>query len=324
MPFTADTFTHLFDWEKDPQRQEKIINARLEAEFDGVDVGLSAVKAGLTAIGIPRTALTANRTYYVRSDGSDSNTGLIDSSGGAFLTWTKAVDVASALDLSIYNVTIQCNQTGVTFTERVQFKSIVGYGSITLLGDETTPANVLITTAAGAGGYGVLGALDAAGVWFGLYVVRGIKITHTGGNAVYGLKAQNPGAIIQFKNVNFGAAVGGHIYSEFGGYICCIGAYSITAGTGNHVVAHQNGTVSLNQSGGPLTVTLTGTPAFSGVFAFCHDGSFMRADAITYSGAATGSRYGITTNGVINTGGGGANYFPGNAVGTTATGGQYV
>lgn len=40
MPFTGDTFTHLFDWEKDPQRQEKIVNARLQAEFDGVDTGL--------------------------------------------------------------------------------------------------------------------------------------------------------------------------------------------------------------------------------------------------------------------------------------------
>lgn len=48
MPFVADTFTHLFDWEKDPQRQEKIVNARLEAEFDGLDTGLSAVAARVT------------------------------------------------------------------------------------------------------------------------------------------------------------------------------------------------------------------------------------------------------------------------------------
>lgn len=50
MPFSGDTFTHLFDWEKDPQRQEKIVNSRLEAEFDGVDTGLSSrlAKAGGT------------------------------------------------------------------------------------------------------------------------------------------------------------------------------------------------------------------------------------------------------------------------------------
>jgi hypothetical protein len=46
MPYTGNTFTHLFDWEKDPQRQEKIVNARLEAEFDGIDAALSMLAAG--------------------------------------------------------------------------------------------------------------------------------------------------------------------------------------------------------------------------------------------------------------------------------------
>jgi hypothetical protein len=46
MPFTGDTFTHLFDWEKEPQRQEKIVNSRLEAEFDGIDTGISSRAAG--------------------------------------------------------------------------------------------------------------------------------------------------------------------------------------------------------------------------------------------------------------------------------------
>jgi hypothetical protein len=50
MPFTADTFTHLFDWEKDPQRQEKIVNTRLEAEFDGVDTGLSVTATRITSV----------------------------------------------------------------------------------------------------------------------------------------------------------------------------------------------------------------------------------------------------------------------------------
>jgi hypothetical protein len=44
----------------------------------------------------------------------------------------------------------------------------------------------------------------------------------------------------------------------------------------------------------------------------------------TYSGAATGKRYAVATNAVLNTNGGGANYFPGDVAGTTATGGQYV
>jgi hypothetical protein len=61
MPFTDDTFAHLFDWEKDPQRQEKIVNARLEAEFDGIATGLSAVAADLTTL--EGTAVTAPNAF---------------------------------------------------------------------------------------------------------------------------------------------------------------------------------------------------------------------------------------------------------------------
>jgi hypothetical protein len=50
MPFTGDTFAHLFDWVLEPKRQEKIRNASLEAEFDGIDTGLSAVAARVTAV----------------------------------------------------------------------------------------------------------------------------------------------------------------------------------------------------------------------------------------------------------------------------------
>jgi hypothetical protein len=49
MPFTGSTFTHLFDWVLDPQRNEKIKNERFEAELDGIDTALSSLAAG-TAI----------------------------------------------------------------------------------------------------------------------------------------------------------------------------------------------------------------------------------------------------------------------------------
>ncbi|MBE7502611.1 MAG: hypothetical protein HS113_20455 [Verrucomicrobiales bacterium] len=49
-----------------------------------------------------------------------------------------------------------------------------------------------------------------------------------------------------------------------------------------------------------------------------------RNKTITVSGSATGKRYDIVTNAVIQTAGAGVNLLPGNSAGTTATGGQYA
>lgn len=51
--------------------------------------------------------------------------------------------------------------------------------------------------------------------------------------------------------------------------------------------------------------------------------STFTVGGITFDGSATGKRYEISNNAVVDSGGGGANLFPGNVAGTTATGGIY-
>ena len=98
----------------------------------------------LSEISGSREVLTSNRTYYVRTDGSDSNDGLTDSSGGAFLTIQKAVDVVAALDISVYDVTIQVKDG--TYTGAVILEApLVGSGKLTIQGNSGTPSNVLIS-----------------------------------------------------------------------------------------------------------------------------------------------------------------------------------
>lgn len=69
---------------------------------------------------------------------------------------------------------------------------------------------------------------------------------------------------------------------------------------------------------------MTGSPAWSNVFLNVTSGGIVSAGGITFTGAATGKRYDVSLNGVINTFGGGANFFPGNSAGSASSGGQYA
>ena len=94
-----------------------------------------------------REKLTAARAYYVRSDGSDSNTGLANSSGGAFLTAQKAVDTVASLDLGIYDATIYLGAT--TWTAGTTLKTLIGAGQCIIRGiNADTTSTVISTTSA--------------------------------------------------------------------------------------------------------------------------------------------------------------------------------
>ncbi len=50
MPFSGDTFTKLYSWLTDPQRNEKIFNSRLDDEFGGIAAGLTTLGGRSTAL----------------------------------------------------------------------------------------------------------------------------------------------------------------------------------------------------------------------------------------------------------------------------------
>lgn len=262
---------------------------------------------------VGRNTLVANRTYYVRTDGSDNNDGLSNASGGAFQTIQKAINVVAALDISIYTVTIQLVNTASpsTFTAGcVVTGPWVGSGSVILAGDATTPANTIISTA-------TWGVLVQNG---GRLHVRNFKVQTS---AVSGISAQTGGQIKNLGGIEFGTCSFAHwdardqgiIYGDYGA-----GAYKISGGAQAHFYAATGGQHAIRAT----TITLTGTPAFSLGFAYLESLSIGQLDGLTFSGSATGSRYGLTTNSVIQTYGGGASYFPGSSAGSTATGGQYL
>jgi hypothetical protein len=257
-----------------------------------------------------RPKLTAVRTYYVRPDGSDSNTGLVNTSAGAFLTVQKAIDIVATLDCSIYDVTIQLGAGTYTLTTQLILKSIVGSGSVIIIGDETTPTNVIVDVVS-------CSAFTAISIPYTIYKLRGMQIrssTANGGSGILSSTNSN----IEFQNLNFGAGLGQQIRADDGGRIKCTGNYTISGGGMNHLVG-VNGLIRIQA----VTVTVTGTPAFTDAFINAGYNSTCVVNSITFSGSATGVRYIVASNSVVFCGGV-STYFPGGTAGSTATGGQYI
>ena len=253
-----------------------------------------------------RFKLSANRTYYVRSDGNDSNTGLADAPGGALLTVQKAVDVVyGTLDLGGFDVVIQVRDG--TFGRAVVDSPQVGDGNIILQGNNATPANVILTATGIGTDIGVIDVRNNA-----VLSVRDFAVnTVTSGDCFLAAA----GGYIYFQNIRFGASAGRHTNARgIGGRIEATGDYAITAGATVHNRAVIGGIVSISGR----TVTLTGTPAFSSFFAEAIAG-LVNASANTYSGAATGIRFNATDNGEVRSSS--LTDLPGNAAGTVATGG---
>lgn len=260
-----------------------------------------------------REVLTGARTYYVRADGSDSNTGLVDSAGGAFLTIQKAMDViAATLDMAGFTVTVQVG-TG-TYTVGVTLKACTGQAgpnSLLFQGDTTTPSNVIISITSGT-------AFAAAGPTI-MARVRGFQIAGPSGTT-RGFDVSQ-GAIINFDTMDFAALAGTsfQIRAQTSASVVATGNYIISGGATRHWITGTGGNITV----AGRTVTITSTPAFS-TFASAGSGSTMAINGNTFSGSATGPRYTVTGNSVMDTSSGGVAYLPGDTAGSTASGGQYL
>lgn len=259
-----------------------------------------------------RELLTANRTYYVRTNGSDSNNGLANTSGGAFLTIQKAIDVAASLDLGIYNVTISVADG--TYSQALNLKTTVGAGSVALVGNNTTWSNVKLNNA----GSGNQFTLNVPGNWS----ISGFQLDKTGGSGS-AIVANGSGASIIVDKVIFGTGWRYHFYCSFYGKINASSrSYSVADGETCHYVC-DGGYLEISNA----TVTFLANVTFSLSFAYSDNTGLLRGNPPTFNLGAftvTGRRYRANGNSVMNTFGGGPNVFPGTIAGDFSTGGQYI
>ena len=269
-----------------------------------------------------RPTLSGTINLYVRKDGSDSNSGLADTAGGAVLTIQKAVDLLAAIDIAGFSATI--NVRAGTYAEAVSLKALVG-GPCIIVGDETTPSNIIISTTGNQNGF----ALSQ----YSLYHIRGMRFENTGAttvaNAITALSGE-----IQCRNLDFGPSsttAGRHITVQGTGSVRFIGNYTISGSCQMHWVVSESGVI--NCAG--RDIKITGAPNFATRFAWAAGSGVLNVNAnrwgsdgvnwaSTAVGLATGTRYKVETTGSIYTNGAGSSYLPGSTDGTSIGNGIYV
>lgn len=253
-----------------------------------------------------RQVLTASRTYYVRTDGNDSNNGLTNSSSGAFLTIQRAINAVAALDISTFNVTV--NVADGTYTGAIVVNGAwLGSGTVSLIGNTSTPSNVVVNVTGNA-------LIVQSG---GRLSVGGFKFIST----AVGTYAYDKGTIIISAPCEWGANASYNVYADTFGAIR-FDANPTFSGTGGFAAigVQTFGTVNI----ATRTLTVSGTPAFTSSFASSSLNGLIVANGFSFTGSgATGSRYSATTGGGIFTFGGGANIFPGSSAGSATSPGWY-
>lgn len=239
-----------------------------------------------------REKLSAARTYFVRSDGSDAVgvTGLVDASSAsapncAFLTIGKVLTVAAALDASTFDVTIKLQDN--TWAENVTLPKMTGSGTFMLRSTSGTAASCIISPASGS----AVGIAGGGNRWW----LQDFEVRSAAG-ANEGIDVDTAGFVIMF-NVHYGS-VGRHHF-QVGAYAQALFAAGYTirgnCGTGAHMHAHRGGFIQAASIG---TVTITGRRSLPSGFVFTESDAQVFAPGITFAGDAV--TYTVASPGKVN------------------------
>lgn len=257
-----------------------------------------------------RKSFTTNLTVYVAPDGNDDNDGLTVEAPMASINgaWRR---LFRDYNLNGYTATIKLADG--TYAEQVEFSGVpVGAaGSVYLVGNTSAPSAVLIqpsNPAAYTGGRAVVldGGVDVD--------INGVTLLGYMGLQVGPMSRAN------VRNVHFGTATGPQIAMDFGGVVQMYGDV-VATGAASYCIRATRGGTFVAYSGSTLTI-LSGaySDATIGVDHACCE--FRGGSSV--SGTATGMRYVVSKNGVVDTVGAGVNYLPGDIAGVATNGGIYA
>lgn len=263
-----------------------------------------------TSSQLVREVLLADRTYYVRTDGNDSNTGLVDSAGGAFLTMQAAINNLGKIEQNGFDTVVQVGNG--TYTGGVTITKRIFSGKVTMRGNIGSPTSCVISTT----------NADCISVSEDSLFVEGFTLQTTVGGG--GVTVAGNGLVTLGAGMRFGSCAGVHMFALFAGKISVNANYTIAGGAIAHYSAGFSGFLATNALG--LTVNVTGTPNFSTAFAQVNSANIF-SPSITFIGGAgvTGQKHFGVANGVFYTNGGNPlTYYPGSIAGVVNTGAQFA
>ena len=294
------------------------------ADMEVIDVGGAWMLSGI-AYSEFRRRLTANTTFYIRSDGSDGNTGLSNSAAGAFATISGAfARVSREYDTTGFAVTFELGMAG-TYVG-ASFPSVSGTWE--LVGQSWANAGSYIIESPSGLPYAIFSELSDLRIRRCM-----IKTSYTGTPTIEtGIQTANGGNILLDDVVTSQAnnrAGYRDIYVNTRGNVRCINRIQF-GGAGTRFApvecVNQGVFIASDNPAVPTQFFSSGTMGMTGVWCRATMAGLANWTSCNLAGAAaTGSRYYADTGGGIDTGGGGVNFFPGDAGGTAnaATMGWY-
>ena len=246
-----------------------------------------------------REKITANRTYYVRTGGNDSNGGLVNDDSNAFASMNGAMAVIKKLDFNGFNVTMQLQSA--TWTSRFDVEPWFGHGNLILDGGGGTlgvSGNIGVRTVEGTGGEG--NNLVVQNITFNCL----LHMVINAGNVIIGSN-------VTFDSSDVSQILVSGLYGK--AFLGFYSAYAISGGGSSHVVAGHGAYVDYF----PGTVTCSNTPQFgfedAEAFITVLQGGYVSTSGVTFSGAVKGRRFYVASGGNLD--GASDTYWPGDITG---------